>query len=191
MPSAEHTHIVDAPFDEVWAFVREIDNWAPLVTGYQRHEKLSEADSSWLVKGQLGGLTRVAEFQVHIDSWDDTGHVLFSLTGINEPVKGSGSFTAERVTNDALDRPGTRSSRFTKYRNAIARRILALVFGQRTFEQVRKRQRAKEQSKLVFSLTLNAGGAAGMVMNMLLAPMMMPIAADLANGIARQIENGS
>lgn len=185
MPSAEHTHIVDAPFEQVWAFVREIDNWAPLVTGYQRHEKLSEADSFWLVKGQLGGLTRVAEFQVHIDSWDDTGHVLFSLTGINEPVTGSGSFTAERVTSDALSRPGTRLSRFTKYRNAIARRILALFFGKRTFEQVHKPQRANEQSKLVFSLTLSAGGVGGMVMNMLLAPMLMPVAEDLANGIAR------
>ena len=193
MPTAEHERIVAAPFAEVWAFVREMDNWAPLVTGYQRHEKRSDADSFWLLKGELGGLTRIAEFNVHIDEWDESGRVRFSLQGVNEPITGSGNFVAQSI---AAERIGSRVSEvttsppgpLTRFRNAIARRILALLFGRRKGEEAVKPSQGGEQCRLFFALTLNASGAAGLVMNMMLTPMMAPIAEDLANRIAERIE---
>src|SRR5687768_11175427 len=101
MPQAEHKKIIQAPLPEVWEFVRDMDNWAPLVTGYERHEKLSETESFWFLKGELGGLTRIAEFKVHIDEWDESGRVRFRLQGVNEPVTGNGSFDAVEIANGA------------------------------------------------------------------------------------------
>lgn len=57
MPSAEHRTIVNAPFEKVWGFARDMNNWAPLVTGYQSHEELSGSESIWHLKGELGGMT--------------------------------------------------------------------------------------------------------------------------------------
>jgi carbon monoxide dehydrogenase subunit G len=44
---AEHQHQVEthlAPAT-IWEFVREMDHWAPLLTGYQSHEKQSDTES--------------------------------------------------------------------------------------------------------------------------------------------------
>jgi carbon monoxide dehydrogenase subunit G len=169
MPSANHDRMIAAPFDRVWAFVRDMDNWAPLVTGYQRHEKLSDTESFWFLKGELGGLTRIAEFKVHIDEWDETGRVRFSLQGVNEPVTGSGSFVAEPVAGDAPEVPPVQRGFLARLSDALVRRLF-------------------EQCRIGFALTLNAGGGAGMILNMLLTPMMKPVAEDLADRIAGTIE---
>jgi carbon monoxide dehydrogenase subunit G len=195
MPSAEHSRTIAAPFADVWAFVADMDNWAPLVTGYQRHEKLSDAESFWFLKGELGGLTRVAEFKVHIDEWDESGRVRFSLQGVNEPVTGSGSFVAEAITPDEDEPSGgmpepAQPGPLTRFRNRISRWLLSILFrrppGSAPVATVRPASAG--QCRIHFALTLQAGGGAGMVLNMLMAPMMLPVAEDLANRIAETIE---
>jgi carbon monoxide dehydrogenase subunit G len=188
MPSANHDRMIAAPFDRVWAFVRDMDNWAPLVTGYQRHEKLSDTESFWFLKGELGGLTRIAEFKVHIDEWDETGRVRFSLQGVNEPVTGSGSFVAEPVAGDAPEVPPVQRGFLARLSDALVRRLFALLFGRRTPPERSASTQAGEQCRIGFALTLNAGGGAGMILNMLLTPMMKPVAEDLADRIAGTIE---
>ena len=180
MPSAEHSRVVEASLPEVWNFVRDMDHWAPLVIGYQRHEKRSERDSYWVLKGELGGLSRIAEFEVHIDEWDESGRVAFSLKGVNEPVTGLGSFHA--VAIDAAPEPGARRP------STLIGRIVAFI---RWFRRSPPTPNmAGVESLITFKLTLTASGRAGLVLNALLAPMMKPVAEDLANKIAQAIMLG-
>lgn len=177
MPSAEHSRAVEAPLSEVWAFVRDMDHWAPLVIGYQRHEKRGERDSYWVLKGELGGLTRIAEFEVHIDEWDEAGTVAFSLKGVNEPVTGSGSFQAMALAAESAPSAPRRSA-FLRWIDALARWL------------GRPRPptgKSADGSLIIFKLTLTASGRAGLVLNALLTPVMKPVAEDLANRIAGAI----
>jgi carbon monoxide dehydrogenase subunit G len=95
VPEVEYTTEVSAPLSEVWEFAREMDNWAPFLTGYQSHEKLNEDESIWVVKGELGGLTRQAEFKVHVTDWAGPERVTFTMEGLEEPVTGGGCFEAQ------------------------------------------------------------------------------------------------
>ncbi|ATE65474.1 CoxG family protein [Rhizorhabdus dicambivorans] len=188
MPSVEHERIVAAPFSEVWPFVRDMDNWAPRVTGYQRHEKLSDTESIWYLKGELGGLTRVAEFKALVTEWDESGRVSFTLEGVNEPVVGNGNFIARELTagQPALSRqPQTRGlSRLLAW---MARHALGLLTGKRSSSSVSPQSGAVGETQLTFRLTIQATGMAGGVLNLLITPMLQPVAEDLANGIADSI----
>jgi len=198
VPSVEHDRIVAAPFSRVWPFVRDMDNWAPLVTGYQRHEKLSDTESVWHLKGELGGLTRVAEFKALVTEWDESGKVSFTLQGVNEPVTGEGNFVAEAL-GSAAEAPvpaapePARPGFFARITQAIARFVYNRIFGAPARSQPSTAPAAPaggEETRIVFQLSLNAGGMAGPVLNMLITPMLKPVAQDLADGIAAHIESG-
>ena len=45
MPEVEYTTTVNLPSELIWDFVKDMNNWAPFLTGYQKHEILSETDS--------------------------------------------------------------------------------------------------------------------------------------------------
>jgi carbon monoxide dehydrogenase subunit G len=66
MPEVEHTHTVQRPVDIIWEFIKDMSNWATFFPGYQKHEMLSDTDSVWWLSGDLGILTRVIQFQIHI-----------------------------------------------------------------------------------------------------------------------------
>ena len=195
MPSVEHSRPVAAPLADVWEFVRDMDNWAPLVTGYQKHEKLSENESIWFLKGELGGLTRIAEFKAIISEWDEQGRVVFTLEGRNEPVTGSGEFFAvpvipqEKVALQPLH-SAERTRLWDRLIQSIARWIFKAVFSKdqhRAKAIISASNESEAETEIRFQLTLKAGGMAGPAMNMLIAPMLKPVAQDLADNIAEAI----
>ena len=94
MAEGEAVRDVGAPIEAVWRFISDMDNWAPLVTGYQSHERLSERESLWTLKGQLGQLSKAVTFHVDITEWAEPSKVAFTLKGTNDNVAGSGSFSA-------------------------------------------------------------------------------------------------
>lgn len=197
----EHDLLIAAPFDRVWPFVRDMNNWAPLVTGYQRHQKLNDRESIWFLKGELGGVTRIAEFKAVVEEWDENGRVAFTLQGINEPVTGKGIFVAEpsRDANSAgaplVSHPTPAPGVGMRILNMIVRSLFHAIFsGNRQApsgpSRPPSRSAQREGTRIVFSLTLNASGMAGAVMNMLIAPMLKPVAEHLTSGIASMIMQG-
>lgn len=80
-----------APRTRVWEFVRDMNNWAPFTRGYQSHELLSEFESLWTVRGDLGPISRVTKVQVLITEWVEGERVAFTVKGINEPLTGGGA----------------------------------------------------------------------------------------------------
>lgn len=193
MPEVEHTACVRAPLDAVWAFVQDMDNWAEYVTGYQSHTILSETDSAWKLKGDLGAFTRLVELEVRITEWNGPERVSFTLRGINEPVEGSGSFRASARSGVPEAKTGPLTSlrgALRRLRRALARFLLARIFG-----PARHREGASErsgnnpgESEITFRLAVNAGGRAGPMINAMIAPLMEPAAEELAERIARRIE---
>lgn len=93
MAEARYDTTTRLPVEEIWAFVRDMDNWARFVTGYQAHEKRSDTESVWTLKGDLGVMSRTLTFEVHITEWNGPSRVRFSLRGLNEPMRGEGAFT--------------------------------------------------------------------------------------------------
>jgi carbon monoxide dehydrogenase subunit G len=199
MPSVEHSQLVPEAFSKVWRFVRDMDNWAPLLTGYQRHEKIDDATSIWFLKGELGGLTRVAEFKAVVTEWDESGRVTFKLEGINEPLTGSGSFVATPLVSESdsasrLSSPQGRTGLFVRIRDAFVRILFHKIFGVKrdseTSFDTKVSTAGAGQTQITFNLTLTAGGMAGVAMNLLIAPMLKPVAEDLARNIATAIQKG-
>ena len=103
MPEGKHEVTIDVPIEEVWEFVKDMDNWAPLLPGYISHEKLSENHSNWTFKETVGLLKKKISLQVTIKEWIEPTKVTFDLKGINENLTGRGYFKAA-----ALDKNRTK-----------------------------------------------------------------------------------
>lgn len=102
MPQVTHTQPIEAPLDDVWAFTSDMNRWAPFLDGYQQHEELNKTRSLWRIRGEVGSLSRIMELEALITEWDESAHrIAFSLTGLNEPFTGSGTFLARPVQDGA------------------------------------------------------------------------------------------
>jgi carbon monoxide dehydrogenase subunit G len=97
MPQGKHEILIDVPIEKVWDFVKDMDNWAPLLPGYISHEKLNEKQSKWTFKETVGVLKKKISLQVTIKEWVEPVRVTFDLKGINENLTGNGYFKADPV----------------------------------------------------------------------------------------------
>ncbi|WML38852.1 hypothetical protein RCG19_16870 [Neobacillus sp. OS1-2] len=53
MPSEVQHVELNIPIEVIWDFIRDENNWAPLVPGYIQHEKMNERQISWEFKSDL------------------------------------------------------------------------------------------------------------------------------------------
>lgn len=99
MPSGTHTTELDLPIERVWDFVSEMNNWAPLVPGYIEHEILSDTESTWVFKGDIGIMQKTVKLKIDITEWAEPSLVTFDLTGLNENFAGNGYFKAQAISD--------------------------------------------------------------------------------------------
>jgi carbon monoxide dehydrogenase subunit G len=179
MPEVEYTTRVALPREAVWEFVKDMNNWAPYLTGYQTHEVLSETDSIWTLKGDVGVLARIVKLKAHVTEWNGPERVSFTLTGMNEQVDGDGTLemgattAAESAVSAA---PVVRRSFFGRILDAIFRFFFRRMHGP---APVRALPGAGPSSQLKFRLRMDAGGPTGPLVNAMLAPALLPAAEDL------------
>jgi carbon monoxide dehydrogenase subunit G len=83
---------VDADRSALWAYAKEVDNWARLFPGYQRHLLVDTDHYFWQVRGEAGAWSRLIEFDVYVTAWSDPEDVRFRLESRSEPVQGTGRF---------------------------------------------------------------------------------------------------
>ena len=184
MPEVTYETTLNLPVATVWDFVKDMNNWAPFLTGYQKHEILNETDSIWTLKGDVGVLSRVVQLKAHVTEWAGPERVSFTLTGLNEEVEGGGTLLMSPHAGKPLPAP-PRLGLFARF----VRWLVSLVHG-------KSEQRALlpagppsgEGSLLTFTLRMEAGGAVGPLVNAMLAPALAPAAEDLANKIANHLE---
>ncbi len=184
MPEVEVTTTMSLPPEEVWAFVKDMNNWAPFLTGYQRHEIVDERDSIWWLKGDVGILSRTVQLRAHVVEWNGPEKVAFTLTGMNEEVEGGGELFMARAEDQALEpAPLARRNVFRRMLDALFR-----WFFRRAHGTVKRLPGGAAVSRLRFTLRMEAGGPTGPLVNALLAPALLPAAEDLANKIAAHLE---
>ncbi|MHC0035572.1 CoxG family protein [Pseudoneobacillus sp. C159] len=97
MPSGSHQVEVQLPIGKVWDFVKEMDNWAPLVPGYITHQKLNDRQSTWEFKSDIGIMKKKVSLLITIKEWNEPTLVTFALKGINEKFSGEGYFEAKAI----------------------------------------------------------------------------------------------
>ena len=211
MAEAEYTTATRVPIDRVWDFVQEMDNWGRFVTGYQKHEKQDETHSTWTLKGDVGVLSRTLTFKVVITEWNGPGRVSFTLDGVNEPMRGEGTFTMITVSGDQLGevaarlRLATRDDGVTSVVPAAPRKnflfrllesfwrwVLQLAGGgapARDAAATRAAAIGDSMTQLSFKLRLAPGGPMAPMVEAMIRPLLLPAAEDLANRILAQLES--
>jgi carbon monoxide dehydrogenase subunit G len=100
MPSGIHEEIINLPIEKVWSFVKDMDNWAPLIPGYISHKKFNERLSTWEFYQDIGILKKKISLMVTIREWIAPTKVTFDLKGLNEKFFGNGYFQAEALGKD-------------------------------------------------------------------------------------------
>jgi carbon monoxide dehydrogenase subunit G len=195
MPEVEYTTEMRLPASAVWSFVSDMNNWAPFLTGYQKHEILDATDSIWTLKGEVGILSRMVELRAHVTEWVAPQRVSFSLTGINEAVDGGGTLLIRRVEARAravpLPAPAPQGW-LRRLLGALARMLFRVVNGGGAARPAALPASAAapdaEGAELVFTLRMDAGGPAGPLVNAMLGPALEPAVEDLARKIAAHLE---
>ncbi len=189
MAETEHSATARVPVDAIWDFVKEMDNWAPFLTGYQAHEKQSESDSLWTLKGDVGVLARVVKFKVHITEWNGPERVSFDLEGVNELLKGQGVFIMQPYEEEpAGDASTHRRNVFTRAVESLLRFCLRLLLGRPERAAASAAGPGKGWAQLTFKLRVDPGGPMAPMINAMMKPAMGVVAEDLANRIIAQLE---
>ncbi len=189
MPEVEYVTTMTLAPERVWEFVRDMNNWAPFLTGYQKHEIESETDSIWTLKGDVGVLSRTVRLKAHVTEWNGPERVSFTLVGLDEVVEGGGTLTIGKPAATA----GAAIEKAKPAKASVWRRLVDGFF-RLMFRWVngkapeRLAAAGAAESQLTFRLRMDAGGPAGPLVNAMLAPALKPAAEDLANKIAAHLE---
>ncbi len=188
MPEVEYTTTVALPPELIWDFVKDMNNWAPYLTGYQRHEVVDDADSIWTLKGDVGVLARVVRLRAHVTEWNGPKRVSFTLTGLNELVDGGGTLemSAAQDGRTLVPQAAGRRSWLARLVQALFRLLFRRAHGP---GPVRALPAGDPCSRLTFRLRMEAGGPMGPLVNAMLGPALLPAAEDLANKIAARLES--
>ena len=189
MPEVTYTTTMKLPVTEVWDFVKDMNNWAPFLTGYQQHEILSETDSIWTLKGDVGILSRVVKLKAHVTEWAGPERVCFTLTGLNEQVEGGGTLVMAPHLGQAPPPAPPKRGIFRRLLTGFFRLMMRLFNGKSPERRELPAAGANDTGSLLsFTLRMEAGGATGPLVNAMLEPALLPAAEDLANKIAAHLE---
>lgn len=185
MPEAEYSTTARLPVQVIWDYVREMDNWAPFLRGYQSHQKFNDRESVWVLKGDVGMVTRTVKFRVHIDEWGEPSRVLFTLKGVNEPMEGGGEFRLEPYEDTGAAPPApVKLGLFAR----LMRWLYRLFAGRTERAPDANAGPGAGMSRLAFTLRLKPGGPMGPMVDALMKPLMLPVAEELADRIMAELE---
>lgn len=106
MPSGTHSINLQVPIQNIWNFVSDMDKWAPLVPGYIEHTIISDRQSTWSFKGDLGFMKKTVKLRIDITNWIEPTKVTFDLTGVSDNFTGSGYFEAEALSDNETKMTG-------------------------------------------------------------------------------------
>jgi len=192
MAETEYSTTAKLPVETIWDFVKEMDNWAEYLTGYQSHEKQSDTESVWVLKGDVGTLSRTLQFRVQINEWSGPQRVVFALEGINEQMTGGGRFEMEVYDDSQAGLPAkpaaARSGVLARALAAVLRFFHRLFFGRAERAETADAGPGAGMSKLTFQLRIDPGGPMAPMINAMMKPAMIVAAEDLANRIIGRLE---
>lgn len=190
MASVQYSTTAKLPVESIWQFVRDMDNWAEYLTGYQSHERHGEDDSTWVLKGDVGSLTRTLRFEVHVEEWAGPERVRFRLRGVNEPMEGSGRFLMERYeeAGDSAAPPPPARGLLQRLLEPVIRFFFRLFRGRARRGPEADAGPGEGMARLTFELEIKPGGPMAPMIDAMMRPAMAVAAEDLANRIVGHLE---
>jgi len=99
MPSELQHLEIAIPIEVIWDFIRDENNWAPLVPGYIHHQKINDRQISWEFKSDLGIMKKKITLIIEIKEWNEPDRVSFELKRKNEKYLGEGYFEAKAINS--------------------------------------------------------------------------------------------
>lgn len=187
MPEAEYSTTARLPVQTIWDYVRDMDNWAPFLRGYQSHQKFNDRESVWVLKGDVGMVTRTVKFRVRIDEWGEPSLVRFTLSGVNEPMEGGGEFQLEPYEDAEAAAAAPALAKLGLFAR-LWRWLYRLVMGKTERAASANAGPGAGISRLRFSLRVKPGGPMGPMVDALMKPLMLPVAEELADRIMAELE---
>ena len=187
MPVVEYVTRINLPPEKIWDFVKDMGNWAPFLTGYQKHEQIDETDSIWTLRGDIGVLSREVQFKAHVTEWQGPEKVSFTLQGITEVLDGGGTLLMSAAAGP-LAKVEEKVGPGRRLLNWLFRVLFRWMHGKAAARGQPSLVAAGPGSELKFTLRMDAGGPMGPMVNAMLAPALLPAAEDLANKIAEHLE---
>ncbi len=199
MPEVTYKTVMNLDVHKIWDFVQDMNNWAPMLTGYQEHEIDTDTHSVWTLKGDVGVLSRKVRLDVNITEWNGPERVEFTLTGLNEQVEGDGTFEmapvdgaedgeAKTEAEAAPTEEPKREGLFRRFLNWFFRAMFKRKFGSVERRELTVEEIGPTASSLSFRIRMDAGGPMAPMVNAMLKPALMPAAEDLGNKIAAHLE---
>ncbi|AWE08290.1 hypothetical protein DCE79_13185 [Lysinibacillus sp. 2017] len=107
MPQALHNVEISLNNEVVWDFLKDYNNWAPLVPGYIGHEVQSDSQFTWIFLADLGFTKKTIKLQVNVSELAAPTDVLFQLKGLSDNFNGSGYFKLEAKDGDSTEIKGS------------------------------------------------------------------------------------
>jgi carbon monoxide dehydrogenase subunit G len=92
MPSGTHQVEIQLPINDIWDFIKDMDNWAPLVPGYITHSKINNHQSYWNFQSESGLIKKKVSLIIDITEWKEPNKVSFQLS--SKKYSGCGYFQA-------------------------------------------------------------------------------------------------
>ena len=100
MPSEQQQIELAIPINVIWDFIRDENNWAPLVPGYIQHERVNDRLITWEFKSDLGIMKKKVSLIIDIKEWNEPTRVSFELRRTNEKYIGEGYFEAQALNKN-------------------------------------------------------------------------------------------
>lgn len=100
MPSEKQQIELAIPINVIWDFIRDANNWAPLVPGYIQHEQINESIITWEFKSDIGIVKKKVSLVINIKEWNEPARVSFEIRRSNEKYIGEGYFEAYAVNQN-------------------------------------------------------------------------------------------
>jgi len=190
---ADYTTTARIPREVIWDFVKDLDNFAPFFMGYQEHHQETETESIWVLKGDLGAMTRMLKFKVNITEWNGPDIVRFEITGINEAMTGVGTFELKPFEDEsdvaAADvAPAATKGPIARFFEAIFRFFFQLVRGKPERAEGADTGPAAGTTRIEFRLRVDPGGPMAPMINAMIKPLMPSFAEDFAGKLVGHLE---
>ena len=107
MPNATHTVNLPLSNQVTWDFLKDYNNWAPLMPGYIAHEVQNESQFTWIYLADLGFTKKTIKLQVDMKEFTELSEVKFDLKGLSDNFEGSGYFKISENSSDSVQVTGS------------------------------------------------------------------------------------
>lgn len=107
MPNAIHTVELPLSNDVIWNFLKDYNNWAPLIPGYIEHEAQQDTQFTWTLLADLGFTKKKITLQVDITDSIEPTDVKFNIKGLSDNFDGNGYFNIAAGNNESAQVTGS------------------------------------------------------------------------------------